>query len=532
MKERYQALYRVLRPLTFDDMVGQTVIRKTLKNQVKTGRIGHAYLFCGSRGTGKTSAAKIFSRAVNCLDPRDGDPCCECASCKSILNDTSLDVLEIDAASNSSVENIRQLIEQVVFPPQAEKYKVYIIDEVHMLSGNAFNALLKTLEEPPEHVVFILATTDPQKVPVTILSRCQRFDFSRLSMDDLLTRLKMAVSTENARAEDNALYLIAQAADGGMRDALSILDTCLGMTDDITVQDVRNVLGTAGSDLIDRVTAAASAFDGAEALRCVDAGILKGMDAQVFLTELCRRFRQLLTAHLCGPDADLLKTTPDEAAQLHAAALKFTLPHLERCLTTLMRAESDTRYSASPRGVLEVALLRACDRVQEHDLTALQEQVSELTARLQELEKTGVRVQQPSAAADNADGPPAEKKERPITLPKTTDLTGDEIWNAMIRNIRANRSLYSLISLGIRFGGRSGSEYTIVLPAGDAVPLQIFNGYLDTIREELAKAGAAEPKLKVIRENTEDEKQLKRQIMSSQDMLINVFGRDKVVITD
>ena len=530
MKERYQALYRVLRPLTFDDMVGQTVIRKTLKNQVRTGRIGHAYLFCGSRGTGKTSAAKILSRAVNCRDPRDGDPCCECASCKSILNDTSLDVLEIDAASNSSVDNIRQLIDQVVFPPQAEKYKVYIIDEVHMLSGNAFNALLKTLEEPPEHVVFILATTDPQKVPVTILSRCQRFDFSRLSMDDLLTRLRQAVDTENAHADDNALYLIAQAADGGMRDALSILDTCLGMTDNITVQDVRNVLGTAGSDLMDRVTAAAAGFDGAGALRCVEEGILKGMDAQVFLTELCRHFRALMTAHLCGPDADLLKTTPDEAAQLHEGALKFTFPHLERCLTTFMRAEGDIRYSVSPRGVLEVALLRACDSVQEHDLSALEERVSELTRRLQELETSGVRIAVP--AADAPEEKPAEEKRPDIALPKSTEMTGDEIWNTMIRNIRSVPSLYNLISLGIRFGGRSGNEYTIVLPAGDTVPGPLFNGYLDTFKAELEKAGAEDPRLKVIHENTEDEKQLKRQIMSSQDLLINVFGRDNVIITD
>ncbi len=530
MKERYQALYRVLRPQTFSDMVGQNIIRKTLRNQVVSGRIGHAYLFCGSRGTGKTSAAKIFSRAINCLNPHEGDPCCECASCKSIQADTSLDVIEIDAASNSRVDDIRQLIDQVIFPPQTEKYKVYIIDEVHMLSASAFNALLKTLEEPPDYAVFILATTDPQKVPVTILSRCQRFDFTRLSMDDLLSRLRLAVETEDAKADENALYLIAQAADGGMRDALSILDTCLGISGNITIKDVRDVLGAADSDLTGRITGAVAGFDGASALRCVDEGIRKGMDAQVFLSELSKHFRMLMTAYLCGPDAELLRVPPEEALVMHASAQKFTLPHLQRCLTVFMRAQSDMKFSASPRGVLELALLKACDHVQGHDLSALEEKISEMQKELDTIKETGIRVEtvRPDNASEEVPADPADS----LVLPQASARTGNEIWNAMIASIRTNRSLFSLISQGLRFGGCQDGEYILVLPADNSASRKILEDHLEEIKAGLVKAGAENPRIRMIREKTEDEDALKRQIMSNEDYLIGVFGREKVSFTD
>ena len=230
----YQALYRVWRPKTFSEMVGQEAIVRTLRNQVMSGRIAHAYLFCGSRGTGKTSAARILTRAINCETPRDGDPCGECASCKTIDSGASFDVYEMDAASNSRVEEIRELLEKVDYPPQFGKYKVYIIDEVHMLSNAAFNALLKTLEEPPEYMVFILATTEPQKLPSTILSRCQRYDFGRYSEEQIAGHLKKVVEQSGETAEPEALELVARAAEGGMRDALSILDMCMGSGEKIT----------------------------------------------------------------------------------------------------------------------------------------------------------------------------------------------------------------------------------------------------------------------------------------------------------
>ena len=222
----YQALYRKWRPQTFEDVKGQDHIVTTLKNQIRLNRIGHAYLFCGTRGTGKTSVAKIFAKSVNCLDPKDGSPCGECAMCKAIQDQTSMNVIEIDAASNNGVDNIREIREEVEYSPTEGRYKVYIIDEVHMLSIGAFNALLKTLEEPPEYVIFILATTEVHKIPVTILSRCQRYDFRRISVEDLSGRLKEVIDREGLDVEEKAIRYIARAADGGMRDALSLLDQC------------------------------------------------------------------------------------------------------------------------------------------------------------------------------------------------------------------------------------------------------------------------------------------------------------------
>jgi len=240
----YQALYRQWRPQDFSHVVGQDPIVETLRHQVMTGRIAHAYLFCGSRGTGKTSTAKILARAINCLHPKNGDPCGECEMCRRIADEESLDIAEIDAASNNGVEEIRTLRDTVKYPPQFGKYKVYIIDEVHMLSISAFNALLKTLEEPPEYVVFILATTEPQKLPATILSRCQRFDFGRISAGKIQKRLREATEKAGGQAADSALMTIARAAEGGMRDALSILDMCLGYDRMIDDEMVQSVLGT------------------------------------------------------------------------------------------------------------------------------------------------------------------------------------------------------------------------------------------------------------------------------------------------
>ena len=260
----YQALYRAWRPDTFTEIVGQDAVTRTLKRQVTTGRIAHAYLFCGTRGTGKTSAAKVLARAINCLNPRDGDPCGECEICRTLRQENSMDVVEIDAASNNGVDEIRDLREKVKYPPALTKYKVYIIDEVHMLSTGAFNALLKTLEEPPKHVVFILATTEPQRLPATILSRCQRFDFHRISMEVIIERLMVVLGGIGRSASEEALNEIARAAEGAMRDALSLLDVCLSYTDgEVTGQLARDVLGTAGR---------AAMFDFADALIEGDAG--------------------------------------------------------------------------------------------------------------------------------------------------------------------------------------------------------------------------------------------------------------------
>ena len=286
----YQALYRRYRPARFEDFVGQEAVIKTLRSQVMSGRIAHAYLFCGTRGTGKTSTAKVFARAVNCEHPENGDPCGQCAACQALSAESSLDILEIDAASNNGVDEIRDLREKVKYPPQNGRYRVYIIDEVHMLSTGAFNALLKTLEEPPSYVVFILATTEPQKLPATILSRCQRFDFHRIPMHQIIGRMKVAVEKEGILAEEAALSRIARAAEGGMRDAWSIMDMCLGYAQEddtgLTEELVLRVLGAADRTFLFDFADKLIGSDAVGALTMIDDMMRMGREVQVFVRDV------------------------------------------------------------------------------------------------------------------------------------------------------------------------------------------------------------------------------------------------------
>lgn len=287
----YIALYRKYRPNTFSSIIGQENVTKILKNQIKNGKISHAYLFSGTRGTGKTSAAKVFARAINCLNPQDGEPCNECEVCKGILNGNITDVIEMDAASNNSVENIRQIRQEVVYATVDVKYRVYIIDEVHMLTTSAFNALLKTLEEPPENVVFILATTEQHKIPVTILSRCLKFDFNRLSEEDLYNRIKFVLESENVKYEDEACKYIAKLADGAARDALSILDRCISETGDtLKYEDVQNIVGAIAKNTINTVIESILNYDSIKALEAVDSVIKKGKDLRQFTFEVTSEF--------------------------------------------------------------------------------------------------------------------------------------------------------------------------------------------------------------------------------------------------
>ena len=287
----YIALYRKYRPNTFDSIIGQENVTKILKNQIKNGKISHAYLFSGTRGTGKTSAAKVFARAINCLNPQDGEPCNECSVCKGILDGSITDVIEMDAASNNSVENIRQIRQEVVYATVDVKYRVYIIDEVHMLTTSAFNALLKTLEEPPENVVFILATTEQHKIPITILSRCLKFEFNRISEDNLYKRIKYVLECENVKYEDEACKYIASLADGAARDALSILDRCISETEDVLrYKDVENIVGAIDKDIIKNVVDCILDYNYLKALEFVDQIIKKGKDLRQFTFEITSEF--------------------------------------------------------------------------------------------------------------------------------------------------------------------------------------------------------------------------------------------------
>ena len=291
----YTALYRKFRPTTFADVVGQEHITKTLRNQIIADRVGHAYLFNGGRGTGKTSSAKILARAINCLNPKDGEPCNECEICRGALNGSLTDIVEMDAASNNSVEDIRSIREEVNFLPTKAKYRVYIIDEVHMLSPGAFNALLKTLEEPPEHVKFILATTEPQKLPATILSRCQRFDFKRISNEDIIKRLKVVCNESNIEITDSALNIIAVLSEGAMRDALSILERCIQDGENKIDEDkIKDLVGIPKIAFVNSITEAIIDYDIDKALKSMDDILNEGKDLNNFLWEIIKYIKDIL----------------------------------------------------------------------------------------------------------------------------------------------------------------------------------------------------------------------------------------------
>ncbi|MDO5021958.1 MAG: DNA polymerase III subunit gamma/tau [Eubacteriales bacterium] len=372
----YQTLYRAWRPQSFSDMVGQNAVVNTLKNQIITRHIAHAYLFCGTRGTGKTSAARILSMAINCENPQNGDPCLECESCLTLQRDASLDVFEMDAASNSRVEEIREMLEKVNYPPQQANYKVYIIDEVHMLSNAAFNALLKTLEEPPSYMVFILATTEPQKLPATILSRCQRFDFGRISKEDIVSRLKMAL--KDIEAEESAIWLIASAAEGSMRDAWSLLDMCLQPGQALTEQHVRTALGTVSREFLYDFFDAIIKRDMREVLNLTDKLMASGKDIQVFLRSFSQHLRDILQAYFDK------QSTNDERIIEQAQQVS---PHrLTLLLEQSMKTESDVKWSSSPRTNLEAFALRAClESTDESDILAMAEKIIALEKKIEDL---------------------------------------------------------------------------------------------------------------------------------------------------
>ncbi len=468
----YQALYRQWRPVDFSSMVAQEVVVSTLRNQINTGRIAHAYLFCGSRGTGKTSTAKIMARAINCEHPSNGDPCGQCESCRRLLADESMDVMEIDAASNNGVDEIRDLRETVKYPPQHGRFKVYIIDEVHMLSASAFNALLKTLEEPPEHVVFILATTEPQKLPATILSRCQRFDFGRIPAGQIAGRLRQAVEGANATATDAALNMIARAAEGGMRDALSILDMCLGYQNDVTETLVRNVLGTSDRAFLFRFTDALDYEDASTVMGMIDELMRAGREPMVFAKDMSQHLRALLMAKTCPDDLPaLLDITGDVAEELIGQAEEMTVTRLMKMLEMFMAVETDLRWASSPRIVLENAALKCCLRTQEADTRALNDRIAQLekqVADLTEKLKNGVVAAAPDKKEKPAPSPKAEQKKEP---PKPAVLTptgrsAEAAWTEAMNTLKkTDTGAYSFLTQG-RLLGCDGTLYRWQAPTG------------------------------------------------------------------
>ena len=364
----YKALYRKYRPKTFDEICGQEAVVTSLKNQVKNNEISHAYIFQGTRGTGKTSAAKILSRAVNCLHPVDGNPCNECENCKSIINESSLDVVEMDAASNNGVDDIRELKEKVIYPPQSLKYKVYIIDEVHMLSKGAFNALLKILEEPPRHLIFILATTEIEKIPATILSRSQKYNFKRISIEEITKNLKKITELEGKSCDDEVFNLIAKSSDGAMRDALSVLDQLLTKNKDhIKLEDAMEVLGISSSELLFNLSEALIEKNVNESLLAIDEIYKEGVDFNTLSSQILNHFRDLL----------MVKTLKDPRKIVYSTFLKefqdiagrVDLEDLLIIIDILKNLSLEIKYAENKRVVFEMNAVKICNRILKDDLT-------------------------------------------------------------------------------------------------------------------------------------------------------------------
>ena len=479
----YVALYRKFRPKRFKELVGQEHIVRTLSNQLESGRIAHAYLFAGPRGTGKTSTAKLFARAINCAAPVDGDPCGECDACLAFAADDNMDIIEIDAASNNGVDNIRDIRDKVVFAPAHGKYKVYIIDEVHMLSPGAFNALLKTLEEPPKHAVFILATTEIHKLPATILSRCQRFDFRLIPAETIALHLKNVLNEVGASFDDGAVDLIAKSASGGMRDALSLADVCLSYCGScVTAEDAANVLGISdrgftfafAESLIDSDTALAL-----EKCRELEA---EGKDIAVFTLELMEHLRDVL---LCkyAPESREIKNLPaDTQEKLKAQAKKADVQRILRAIEILSLMERDLKLHSRPEIQLETAAVRICTPQVESDISALEDRIHVLeeklkngvtvqvaqatqTAQVSEITQSAQTARSTQAAADSFESKDEKKEttdaQEKKEAPKAVASGG--YWTAICNRIKqADQPLYLMVR---RFSGDiDGDKFNIYIP--------------------------------------------------------------------
>jgi DNA polymerase-3 subunit gamma/tau len=390
----YTALYRKWRPATFEDVRGQEPIVTALKNQVKTGRIGHAYLFCGTRGTGKTSVAKILARAVNCEHPKDGNPCNECELCKAANQGASINVVEIDAASNNGVDNIREIRDEVRYTPAQGKYRVYIIDEVHMLSTGAFNALLKTLEEPPAHVIFILATTEVHKIPITVLSRCQRYDFRRISSEVITGRLQELTQGEQISIEDRALRYIARKADGSLRDAISLLDQCIAFhfNERLTYDSVLEVLGAASYDLFGKLLLAAIEGRSADCIYQIDEIVMQGRELSQLVSDFIWYLRNLMLLKSSDLDADTLEVSEEELLELGKMAARMQMPELLRYLRVFSELAGKMRNAVDKRVQLEMAFIRLTKPEMEVEIDSVLERLAQLEHKLETMKVRPVEV--------------------------------------------------------------------------------------------------------------------------------------------
>ena len=459
----YTALYRKFRPDEFEDVKGQDAIVRTLKNQINADRIGHAYLFCGTRGTGKTTVAKIFAKAVNCEHPVDGSPCGECAMCKSIAAGTSMNVIEIDAASNNGVDNIREIREEVTYRPTEGKYKVYIIDEVHMLSIGAFNALLKTLEEPPEYVIFILATTEAHKIPITILSRCQRDDFKRISIETIAARLRELIDKEGWDVEDKAVRYIAKMADGSMRDSLSLLDQCAAfyMNETLTYDHVLEVLGAVDTEVFSRLLRQLLAMDVHQVIETVDELVMQGRELSQLAADFTWYLRNLLLVKSSDNMEDVLDVSSENLALLKEEAQMIDSDTLIRYIRIFSDLTNQLKYATQKRVLLEVTLIKLCRPAMDQNKDALLDRIRAIEKQLEEgAWEAPVRERIVYASDAKEAGEPKPKPELPQALNEDVKAVAKDF--RMIIN-EASPMLRTYLKKA-RLSAGEGNRLLIVLP--------------------------------------------------------------------
>jgi DNA polymerase-3 subunit gamma/tau len=452
----YTALYRKWRPDRFDDVKGQDAIVTTLKNQVRNDRIGHAYLFCGTRGTGKTTVAKIFARTVNCENPVDGNPCGECPTCRAIASGASMNVMEIDAASNNGVDDIRRIREEVQYSPTTGRYKVYIIDEVHMLSLGAFNALLKTLEEPPSYVIFILATTETHKIPVTIMSRCQRYDFKRITVDTITARLSELSAAEGVSVEDKALRYIAKAADGAMRDALSLLDQCMAfyLGKELKYDNVLEVLGAVDTEVFSRLLRMVVGNDTLGCIGLLDEMVMQGRDLGQFVTDFTWYLRNLLILKTSPDGEDAIDMSTDNLTLLREECGMVDVDSIMRFIRIFSELSNEVKYSGQKRVLVEVALIKLTRPAieQTRDIGELAGRVAVLEKRLDEglVNVQAAALQQSAAQGGTVQSSGAQ--EAAVAMESMPDATGEDLdrivngWGTLVQRVSSEASwAYSIL---------------------------------------------------------------------------------------
>ena len=463
----YQALYRKFRPNTFDEVKGQDHIVTTLKNQINAERIGHAFLFCGTRGTGKTSVAKILARAVNCENPQDGSPCGECETCKTSAGGSAPNIIEMDAASNNGVDDVRQIIEEIQYSPTVGKYTVYIIDEVHMLSGPAFNALLKTLEEPPAYVIFILATTEPHKIPVTILSRCQRYDFKRISIETIVDRLNELMDKEGIKVDEKALRYIAKVADGSMRDALSLLDQCIAFYADkeLTYENVLEVLGAVDQEVFSRLTRCIIQGDVSSSMKILDEVVIKGRELGQFVNDFIWYLRNLMLVKGSEDAMEVIDAPMERIEALKQEAEMVDNESVMRYIRVLSETAAQIKYSDQKRVLLEIALIKLNTPAMENDYESLVNRISVLENKI---ESGNIKVDAAPVRRANAevvtngnpvpeepkDETPAkeESEEEPVekAVPEDVQYVADN-WNMILNHMSPlEKAKFKKINLAVK----------------------------------------------------------------------------------